>query len=193
MTDRGHPSNLELFEHVEGDLRTSAVAEHVERCERCAGVVRQLELAREALRSAPLLELPPKRLQQMVGELAHRDPRAPCLSVRRLIVVLTPVAAVLLAVAVLTDGTSRPGREERSAPPAQTSLAASDSAETLRAAAPVVATVVGPAQEVAALLRERGLDARVVDGSVEVTGADAEEVKRALGQRPAGDVPVTLR
>ncbi len=55
---------------------------------------------------------------------------------------------------------------------------------------PAVAQVVGPPRDVAALLRARGFDARVVDRTVLVRGASANEVTRALAGRPRGEVDV---
>ncbi len=54
------------------------------------------------------------------------------------------------------------------------------------------ASVEGPPREVARLLRRQGFDARVVDSTVLVRDAEAEEVRRALVGRPAGPVPVIV-
>jgi len=53
-------------------------------------------------------------------------------------------------------------------------------------------SVAGPASEVAAALRRKGIDARVVDGHVEVRGATKDEVDQALGLRKAGDVEIII-
>ena len=50
--------------------------------------------------------------------------------------------------------------------------------------------VAGPADDVVALLEEAGFEARAVEGQVEVTGATADEVTRALADRVDGPVPV---
>jgi hypothetical protein len=80
------------------------------------------------------------------------------------------------------------------APSAEPSPAATGGAagEALEASAPL-AMVAGPPEDVAAVLREAGLQAAVVDGSVEVTGADRAAVERALAGRETGDVAVFVR
>jgi hypothetical protein len=52
--------------------------------------------------------------------------------------------------------------------------------------------VAGPADQVAQLLRSKGIDARVVNGRVEVRNATRSEVNRALGNRRAGGVEIVI-
>ena len=52
--------------------------------------------------------------------------------------------------------------------------------------------VAGPADQVAQLLRSKGIDARVAIGRVEVRNATRSEVNRALGNRRAGGVEIVI-
>jgi hypothetical protein len=52
--------------------------------------------------------------------------------------------------------------------------------------------VAGPADQVAQLLRSKGIDARVVNGRVEVRSTTRSEVNRALGNRRAGGVEIVI-
>jgi anti-sigma factor RsiW len=215
-----HPDDLELFEYVEGDLdegRRPGVAAHVAVCERCAEEVRLLEAGKQALRESPLLALPPKTKDALLRGLprqAERERVRLSLSPRRLVAVLAPVAVVAVAVTVVLSTTGN-GEEERAAAPAEPAAAqalksaeeevggvaseaapvpepAGDAAApSLGATAPLRA-VAGPPEEVAAFLRGQGFDASVVDGTVEVRGADQAAVEEALAGRPSGDVPVVL-
>lgn len=211
--DGSHPSDIELLELVEGELDADAEASlrsHLAVCRSCAADVERLERAREALRAAPLLELPPGRLEAMLGRLAaqEREPgelRGFLRSRRRLLALLTPAAAALVAVVVVstTGGNGRPGEE--AAPVQATAEAAATEAPQVQAApaeeagealdqavrAPV-AMVAGPPQEVVRLLEEAGFDARRVGDTVEVTGAAEEEVARALDDRADGPVAVVV-
>ena len=56
-----HPSDLELFEYVEGELAesdSSAIREHLESCTVCAAAVADSVTGRDALARSPQLELP---------------------------------------------------------------------------------------------------------------------------------------
>jgi hypothetical protein len=53
-------------------------------------------------------------------------------------------------------------------------------------------SVVGPADQVAAELRSKGIDARTVNGRVEVRKATRQEVDRALADRRSGRVEIVL-
>ena len=221
MTATMHPDDLELFDYVEGDLeeaRRPDVAAHVAACGRCGEEVRLLEVGKRALREAPYLELPAGARDALLRGLP-RQPRAERPSFRftqrRLLAVLAPVAVVAAVVVVLTNtGENRSdrgaapapaglstqmkssGEAERAtgaAPPAQTP--ADQGVPNIQAAAPPQApirSVAGPAEDVAAFLLRRGFDARVAAGRVEVRGAAAAAVERALGNRPAGEVAVVL-
>lgn len=219
MTTMMHPDDLELFEYVEGDLddaRRPDVAVHLASCERCAGEVRLLEAGKQALREAPLLSLPPKGTEALLRGLPRQTERARVpfsFSPRRLVAVLAPVAAVAVAVGVIVSTTGN-REEERAAVPAEAPAAqalksteevggvAAEAAPAPEepagdAAAPSLAAgafraVAGPPEEVAAFLREGGFDASVVEGAVEVRGADPTAVEQALAGRPDGDVAVVI-
>jgi hypothetical protein len=60
------------------------------------------------------------------------------------------------------------------------------------AGARALKSVAGPASQVAAELRAKGIDAKVVDGHVEVRGATKKEIDQALGPRKAGDVEIII-
>jgi hypothetical protein len=64
--------------------------------------------------------------------------------------------------------------------------------ETLDQARQPAFQVDGPAREVVGILREAGLEAKAVEGSVEVRGATHAELEQALEGRQSGDVDVFL-
>lgn len=204
--DGAHPDELELLEFVEEELvepRKAAVAEHVAACSRCAESVRQLETARYALRAAPLLELPGETREAALAALPERSVRRgwswrPRLAVPA--IAATAAVAAVVAGVVLTGGFDREeGRQsaevatleagqDAGAAAGQEESATTDMSRAL--ADDEVASVEGPPREVARALRRQGFDARVVDSTVLVQDAEAEEVRRALVGRPAGPVPV---
>ena len=207
--DGAHPDELELLEFVEEELvepRKAAVAEHVAACSRCAESVRQLETARYALRSAPLLELPGETREAALAALPERSVRRgwswrPRLAVPA--IAATAAVAAVVAGVVLTGGFDREeGRQsaevatleagqDAGAAAGQEESATTDMSRAL-SDIEAAASVEGPPREVARLLRRQGFDARVVDSTVLVQDAEAEEVRRALVGRPAGPVPVIV-
>ena len=206
--DGAHPNERELLELVEEELpepRKAEVAEHVAACSRCAESVRHLETARYALRSAPVLELPDEAREAALGALPERSVRRGWSWRPRLVVPALAAAAVAAVVAgvVLTGDFDRDEASEAGGAAALTEEAAGQDADG--AAAPeaattemralsenTVASVEGPPREVARLLRRQGFDARIVDATVQVRDAEAEDVRRALAGRPAGPVPVIV-
>lgn len=123
MTTDIHPEDLELFEYVEGELdesRRALVELHIEQCSRCAQEVRTLEAGKAALRDSPLLELPAKRTGLILGDLPRQDDdervRVPFFTPKRLIAVLTPVAAVIVVVMVLVNTDGGDNLQEAAAP-----------------------------------------------------------------------------
>lgn len=206
--DGAHPDELELLEFVEEELvepRKAAVAEHVAACSRCAESVRQLETARYVLRAAPLLELPGETREAALAALPERSVRRgwswrPRLAVPA--IAATAAVAAVVAGVVLTGGLDREeGRQsaevatleagqDAGAAAGQEESATTDMSRAL--ADDEVASVEGPPREVARALRRQGFDARVVDSTVLVQDAEAEEVRRALVGRPAGPVPVIV-
>ena len=206
--DGAHPDELELLEFVEEELvepRKAAVGEHVAACSRCAESVRQLETARYALRAAPLLELPGETREAALAALPERSVRRgwswrPRLAVPA--IAATAAVAAVVAGVVLTGGFDREeGRQsadvatleagqDAGAAAGQEESATTDMSRAL--ADDEVASVEGPPREVARALRRQGFDARIVDSTVLVQDAEAEEVRRALVGRPAGPVPVIV-
>ena len=151
MTTDIHPEDLELFEYVEGELRESRRADvelHIEQCSRCAEEVHALEAGKAALRTAPMLELPARRTGLILGDLPRQDDdgraRVPFFTPKRLIAVLTPVAAVLVVVTVLvnTDGGGDIGD---SAAPAPAEAAPAEPTAPAEPAAPESAAIGGDA------------------------------------------------
>ena len=204
MMDGAHPQDLDLLAFVEDELpepRKAAVAEHLAACAACAESVRQLETGRYALRSAPLLELPAERRAAALAGLPARPVRTGWSWRPRLIVpALATAAVVAVAVGVvLTGDFERDGSEgaamatlEEGA--GQDAGAAPEAATTTDSSRVLfleeVASVQGPARDVARLLRRKGFTASVVDGAVEVEDGNKTAVRRALVGRPAGPVPV---
>ena len=205
MMDGAHPEGLDLLAFVEEELdapRKAAVAEHVAACARCAESVRRLETARYALRSAPLLELPGETREAALAALPDRSMRRGWSWRSRLILPVLATAAVAAIVAgVVLSGDF--DREEGSQAAKVETVSEAAGEDAGGAAAPEgattdmralsgneVASVEGPPQEVARLLRRKGLDARVVDSAVQVREAEPDDVRRALVGRPAGPVPV---
>jgi anti-sigma factor RsiW len=204
-----HPEELELLSYLEGNLddtRRGQVASHLETCERCAQELRAVEAGRAALRSAPMLELPPERLEAMLTRLPSRAATPPGVIRRAL-----PVAAALAAVAALAGGafvlgTSGEGgddaagvaQDEASDAGGGGEAAATTDGSTTdkRQSAPSTgkaALVAGSPTNVARRLRRDGFDARAVNGRVIVRGATAAEVRKALETLDTGPVRVVVR
>jgi anti-sigma factor RsiW len=202
-----HPDELELLAYVEEELdsaRARAIADHTAACAICARQVRELETARDALRAAPDLRLPAERRDRLVAELPApgRTPRATPRRLLALVAALVAVAA-LLAVVARENGPTVGGQAERAAEqaPPQTTEAergeaerSEDTGAEAAAGKALLAEVEAPPARVADFLRERGYEARVVDGSVEVRTKRPDTVQRLLNRRFArGDVSVYVR
>jgi hypothetical protein len=204
-----HLEELELLSYLEGNLddtRRGQVASHLETCERCAQELRAVEAGRAALRSAPMLELPPERLEAMLTRLPSRAATPPGVIRRAL-----PVAAALAAVAALAGGafvlgTSGEGGDDAAgvaqdeasdAGGGGEATATTDGSTTdKRQSAPSTgkaALVAGSPTNVARRLRRDGFDARAVNGRVIVRGATAAEVRKALETLDTGPVRVVVR
>jgi hypothetical protein len=206
-----HPDEHALLDYVDGE-RDPAVAEHVESCAPCAERVRLLEAAREALRSAPLLELGEERRKAMVAALPERRdlwrPLRGRLGSAAAAAAALVLVAGIVALATLAGGGGRSDDEGASgggaaAPPALESgggetqggetqgSATTGTRAALDAAAPV-RRVQGPVEEVIRLLRGHGIPAVRRDGSVVAVG-DGDEVLATLAGRPRGRVAVYVR
>jgi hypothetical protein len=156
------------------------------------------------------VHLPERRRRSFLDSLPEQPrERRLAFSPKRLVAVLTPVAAVLAVVLVVTTNN---GSGERAAEPQAVPAAAdlqekgsaegqeaaappADEAPPLEsaAAAPPALELEGPPAEIARVLVEAGFDARVENGAVVVTGAEPGQVRQALFGRPRGGVPVYVR
>ena len=106
-----HPNEIELLSFVEEDLGADArrdVAEHLVACRTCADQIRRLETGREALRSAPSLELPDERRDQILASLPEQpDPWRRFRPVKRALVIAAPVAATAAVAALFVVGVTQ--------------------------------------------------------------------------------------
>ena len=205
-----HPDELELLAYVEEELSADAhrdVVEHLVACRACAESVRRLEAGRDALRTAPLLDLPEAvRREALAGLPERRDPWRPFRPVRRAILVAAPVAAAAAFVGVFVfaalqlgggdDADSEAGEaaqveEAGGGAEMDRGAGADTSVQPLQEQGPPVASVAGPPVEVVRVLRREGIPAEVVEGAV-VADSRAGEVRAALAGRAAGPVEVYL-
>jgi anti-sigma factor RsiW len=200
MVTGTHPEEFELFDYVEGDVpgdRRDEIEVHLATCSPCADQVARVQAARDALRGAQFLQLPPRRRDAIFMNLPEqrRAPGgSPALSPKRLLAILTPVAAVAAVVVALVSvgdmGSS--SRDGAAGGGAATAESAAQDAATPESAGTLFKAVAGPADQVAAELRSKGIDARVVGGRVEVREATRREIDQALGRRKAGDVEIII-
>jgi anti-sigma factor RsiW len=201
MVTGTHPEEVDLFDYVEGELSADRRAEleiHLASCATCAEQVALVQAGKDALRESQLLHLPPARREVISTSLPEqrRAPgRSPALSPRRVLALLTPVAALAALVVVLVSSGvfDTSGRDEAgSGAAAGTSqLQMEDQAGGAEGAAPVM-KVAGPATTVADELRRKGIRARVVGNKVEVRDATRAEVQRALENRRSGRIEIVL-
>jgi len=208
-----HPDELELLAYVEEELPAEArrdVVEHLVACRACSESVRKLEVARDALRAAPLLEPAEARRREAIAALPERrDLWRPFRPFRRALVVAAPVAAaaafvgVFVIATVVLDGGGGDNdvggeaaqvQDEAGGAEAERSGATggADTAAPLLGDAELVRSVEGPPAEIARALRREGIPAEVVEGAV-VADARAGEVAAALEGRPTGPVDVYVR
>jgi hypothetical protein len=216
MAER-HPEELDLLAYVEEELSSDArqeVVEHLVACRTCSDHVRRLEAGREALRSAPQLEVSDEAHEKILAALPVR--RAPSRSwtpLRRVLAVAAPIAATaalvggMVAVGTLgggggdndeageaagvaaeTGAADMGGAEERSS---------AEGGETVAPAmslldATLVRTVQGPPGEIVVRLGNAGITAAIEEGAV-VADASAADVRAALAGRPGGTVPVYVK
>jgi anti-sigma factor RsiW len=202
MVTGTHPEEIELFDYVEGDLpegRRMEVETHLAACTACSEQVSRVQAGRDALRESQFLYLPPRSREGVFMNLPERRGdvrRSPALSPKQLLAILTPIAAVVaVAVALLSSGGTN--NENAASGAAQTNSrgAAAESAQQDSSAPQALGkfgSVAGPADEVAAQLQSKGIDARVVKGHVEVRDATRKQVDAALGNRRAGKVEIVI-
>jgi anti-sigma factor RsiW len=201
MVTGTHPEEVDLFDYVEGELSANRRAElevHLASCATCAEQVALVQAGKDALRESQLLHLPPARREVISTSLPEqrRAPgRSPAFAPKRLLGILTPIAAVAaVVVALVTSGVlDTNGNDDAGsgAAAATSQLQMEDQAGGAEAAAPVM-KVAGPATTVADELRRKGIRARVVGNSVEVRDATRAEVERALENRRTGRVEIVL-
>jgi anti-sigma factor RsiW len=200
MVTGTHPEEVDLFDYVEGELsadRRAAVEVHLASCATCAEQVALVQAGKDALRESEPLHLPLARREAISTSLPtqRRGPgRTPALSPRRLLAILTPIAAVAAVVVTLVTFAGIDTNDDEGSPgfaAATTRQQLEDQAGGAEAAAPVM-KVAGPVAAVADELRRKGLAARVVGDSVEVRDATRAEVQKALKNRPAGRVEIVL-
>ena len=208
MMAEKHPDELELLSFVEEELDGEArreIGEHLVACRSCADPVRRLEVGRDALRAAPLLELPGDRREEIMASLPERrDPWRLFRPVQRAIVIAAPVAAAAALVGVFVLGGTQlgggGGDDEDSAEAGQAgetmleeATDAAPEASPEANAAALVRMVQGPAAEVVRRLEEEGIPAEVdPQGNVAAEGRIGE-VRAALAGRPDGNVAVYVR
>ena len=212
MTSITHPDEVQLFDYVEGEPTAPEIAAHVHECPVCAGRVAELEAGRDALRSAPLLNLPPRRslalleqIDRMADERRERVRKmrdrpswaGPFSSPKRLLAILTPVAAIIAVVTVFasTNGKGDEQAVQTSAKAGQTTAAGGGGgaleSQSATAAAPV-RSIAGKPGQIARYLSQLGFDAQAVDGRVEVRGTTEQKLRDALKGVEDGPVPVVL-
>jgi hypothetical protein len=214
MAER-HPEELDLLAYVEEELSSDGrqeVVEHLVACRSCSDHVRRLEAGREALRSAPQLELSDEAHERILTALPVRQaPRRSWTPLRRVLVVAAPVAAAaalvggFVAVGTLgggggddeagiaaEEGAADMGGAEARAP--STADGAPTVAQGERALADdnLVRHVQGPAGEIVVVLANAGITAAIQDGVV-VADASIADVRQALAGRPDGTVPVYVK
>jgi Putative zinc-finger len=213
MTEK-HPDQLELLSYVEDELDPGPrreVAGHLTACPSCAEQVRQLEAGREALRAAPLLDLPDDRRDTILASLPERrDPWRLFRPVKRALVIAAPVAgaAALIGVFVLAGTQLGGGGDDDSDGGEAAQVAADEGAGQNTGQAPEVESapprddlagatflrrVQGPPAAIVRALEDEGIPAEIDSGVRVIAEARPGEVRAALADRPPGDVPVYVR
>jgi anti-sigma factor RsiW len=199
MVTGTHPEEIELFDYVEGDIspdRRGEIEVHLATCSLCADQVARVQTGRDALRESQFLHLPARRSEAVFMNLPEqrRAPgRSPSLSPKQLLAILTPVAAVTaVVVALVTTGDMGSGSRDRAAGGGAATAESAEDSATPESAGRLFKAVAGPADRVAAELRSKGIDAKVVEGRVQVRGATRREIEQALGRRKSGDVQIII-
>jgi anti-sigma factor RsiW len=206
MMAEKHPDELELLSFLEEELDGEArreVGEHLVACRSCADQVRRLEAGRDALRAAPLLELPGDRREEIMASLPERrDPWRLFRPAQRAIVIAAPVAAAAALVGVFVLGGTQlgggGGDDDEAAEAGQAGETMLEEAgDAAQEASPEVNALVrmvqGPPAEVVRLLESEGIPAEVdPEGNVAAEGRIGE-VRAVLAGRPDGNVAVYVR
>ena len=200
MVTETHPEEVDLFDYVEGDLSADRRAEievHFATCATCAEQVALVQTGKNTLRGSQFLHLPPRRREAIFMNLPRQrraSGRSPALSPKRLLAILTPIAAVAAVVVALVSsgGIGTNGDQAGSAAGGTLERQTTQDQAAPEASAAPFRSVAGPADQVAELLRSKGIDARVVNGRVEVRNASQREVNRALANRRTGSVEIVI-
>lgn len=204
MVTGAHPTEIELFDYVEGDLDAAgaeAVGLHLASCAECAGQVERVQAGREALRGSQFLQLPERRRDGVLMNLPthRRDVRERRgWSPKQLVAVLTPVAAIVAVIAVLAN-TNGGGSTSEAGGTADGASAGSGGAEVQESTRSATLTgetafsAAGTPTDVAQELRDKGFRAEAQKDAVVVHGASKERVRQALADRGPGDVPVIIQ
>ena len=197
-----HPNEIELFDYVEGDVTGDLKAQleaHLASCAECAEHVARVTEGRESLRAAQFLQLPPRRREAIFLNLPEQRRgavRSPAMSPKRLLAVLTPIAAIVAVVVALVSTTGN-GNQGGEAAATSAGGGTARGTATKESAPADQATysqllVSGSAEQVAAQLRQKGFDAQVVRNRVEVRNATRAQVLRALANRRTGRVRIVI-
>jgi anti-sigma factor RsiW len=198
MVTGTHPEEIELFDYVEGDLpeaRRAEIDAHLESCSSCAEQVSRVQGGREVLRESQFLHLPPRSREGVFMNLPEkrREPgRSPALSPKQLLAILTPVAAVAAVVVALVSSGDNSKEQSPAAAGAGAETARQAEDSTAPRALATFGSVVGPADQVAAELRSKGIDAKALNRRVEVRDATRQQVEKALDGRLSGGVEIVL-
>jgi hypothetical protein len=201
-----HLHELDLLDFADGELdraRRREIEAHLATCPECAASLAEVESGRDALRSSALLQLPPERREAIRRALPVAGPdriRGMTFPHRRLATILA--AALVLggvAAGIIVTGVEGPnfGAGNDNAAEGSTGAAAGGfepqpSSGGGRAAQATLAHVQGPAEALAAELRQRGYDARVEEGDVHirVTEGVPPVLLHFLDTLPSGPVAV---
>ena len=197
-----HPNEIELFDYVEGDVTGDLKAQleaHLASCAECAEHVARVTEGRESLRAAQFLQLPPRRREAIFLNLPEQRRgavRSPAMSPKRLLAVLTPIAAIVAVVVALVSTTGN-GNQGGEAAATSAGGGTARGTATKESAPADQATysqllVSGSAEQVAAQLRQKGFDAQVVGNRVEVRNATRAQVLRALANHRTGRVRIVI-
>jgi hypothetical protein len=200
-----HPSELTLHAYVEGELEGNergSVEAHLTTCESCAADVALVRQGREAVRAAPLLELPAETRERVMGALPVRhEVRS---ASRRWLAIAAPIAAALAlaggiatVVVVGSSGDDEGGGQGAAlADEAGGDTAGKESAggggeeRATTGALELFKRAEGNPRELAHELRQRGFDARVENGTVVVRTTKIAKLERLLGDYPRDAVRI---
>lgn len=194
MMAQRHPSDLELFELVDGELAGSelqALEAHLAGCETCTATVAEARRGREALAALPLLELPAERLASVLAGLPAQEREAPglrgfALSPRRLALALAPVAVVVVAVVAIVSTTGggeqgEPFASREAAPAAEEAQGGGEASADASAGDAAAPQAEAPLEE-AAPLPPASIEAVAAPISVRSVAGPSVEVERLLEQ-----------